>query len=162
MIGIFTICGGLVLVTLGVGCLFVHVALGRIKRQLSWGSLARGCALPLTLLLINFPAAFGFAWAAIAIETRYVVSVTNESSATVSGFVVRGGGCAADFGMLKPGERRSRGFYIQNDGELRYQGILGSSHIDGVVDGYVTPSQGGHKDILITSHGIVEVRGEGT
>jgi len=162
MVGMYTIYGGLVAVALGFACLCVHVARSRITRHLSWGAAARECVLPLSLLLINFPAACGYTWTAIAIETRYVVTVTNESSFTVNGFVVRGGGCEADFDVLLPGERRSRGFHIQHDGDLQYEGAVGGTQVHGVVDGYVTPGLGGRMNILIRSQESVEVRKGGT
>ncbi|MEP6671006.1 MAG: hypothetical protein ABJF10_17735 [Chthoniobacter sp.] len=157
--GIFTLYGGVAFFLVGV------VALGRfcwlalrtpgLPRRPLWLSTV-GCA---ALLLSNFPVAGGIAATAIRIETRYTVTVHNTSPQPLSGVRVFGGGCEADFGAFAPGGVVRRSFWIEREGELKFQAGSGAATQATTIDGYVIPSVGGHVTVTIKPDGTISVVG---
>lgn len=160
--GIVTIYVGLVSVGLGLLCLAVYTVQTYRRRELPRRRLRRQSVVTLVILLLNFPAAAAFTYAAILIETRYVVTVSNRSSSDVESFLIDGGGVHVELGSLRPGQTRSRGFYIQHDDRLSFSGSRSGVAFGGTLDGYVTNNVGGHKSVIISSDGSVRVEHEGT
>jgi hypothetical protein len=160
--GIFAMYGGAVFVGAGLLCLAVYavgsVHSGAVTRR----RLVAQSACALGVLLLNFPAAAAFTYAAILIETRYVVTVSNTGATAVETFGVEGGGVAIELGPLAPGQTRSRGFYIRRDGELRYQTVVGGRQITGNLEDYVTNGQGGDVRVIVAPDGTVTTNRTGT
>ena len=160
--GIFTIYAGPVSVGLGLLCLAIYTIQGYRLREHSPRHLLRQSLVTLALLLLNFPAAAGFTYAAILIETRYVVTVSNFSSSQVESFLVEGGGVHVELGPIRPGQSRSRGFYVQHDDQLVFRGSRSGVAFSGTIDGYVTNNLGGHKHVIVSSDGAISVEHGGT
>ena len=109
------------------------------------------------LLLANFPVAAGVILAAIAIETRYTVVVSNESAMVLKDAKVFGGGVDVSLGSLRPQASIKRSFYVVTDGRVMFRAISGDQVHSTLVDGYVTNGMGGNKVIEVHSNGDVEV-----
>jgi hypothetical protein len=159
--GIITIYVGLVSVSVGLFCLAVVTVQTYRRQELPRRPLRRQLIVTLVILLLNFPAAAAFTYAAFLIETRYVVTVSNQSSSDVESFLVDGGGVHVELGPLRPGQSRSRGFYIQHDDGLSFSGSRSGVAFSGTLDGYVTINLGGHKNVVISPDGSVSVDHEG-
>lgn len=109
------------------------------------------------LLVSNFPVAGGVIAAVIAIETRYVVIVQNNSQQVLSGIRLSGGGCAAEIGTLKPGSTARRAFWIQREGSLEFRALKGTSALAHTIDPYVCRDGGGQKTVIISSDESISV-----
>jgi hypothetical protein len=158
--GLWTICGGLLLFTIGAGALAQFCSLAfrtpDLPRRRLWLSTLGGAA----LLLANFPVAAGLIAAAIAIETRYTVRVRNASQQPLSGVRVVGGGCDADFGTVAPGTVVRRSFWIQLDGELEFHAVSGATAHTETIDDYVTDGDGGDTTVTIDPDGTISISHE--
>ena len=155
--GVLTIYSGLVVVAVGtIGVvLFVwkSVRVGHTPRKhVAWQALTVS-----GFLLLNVPVAAAIVASVIYIETQYVVTVINDSSAEVHSFVVSGGGVTIDIGTIAPGSEVRRAFIIKHDGELKGQGMQGGRPIEGIIEGYVTNGLGGNKLVRIQSDGTLGV-----
>jgi hypothetical protein len=160
--GIFAIYAGLVFVGAGLLCLIVYFVRAVRRGAVTRRRLLAQSAWALGVLLLNFPAAAGFAYAAMLLETRYVVTVSNTGAKPVESFGVEGGGVEIELGPLAPGQTRHRGFYIQHDDELRFQALVNGRHVSGTLDGYVTNGEGGDVRVVIAPDGTVTAKQVGT
>ena len=109
------------------------------------------------LLVSNFPAAGGIIAAVIAIETRYVVIVQNNSQQVLSSIRLSGGGCEVEIGTLKPSSVARRVLRIQGEGSLELRALKGTSAVSHTIDPYVCCGMGGHKTVIIGSDESISV-----
>jgi hypothetical protein len=147
--GITTIMAGTVAFAVGCLCLMIHVAESRRNKRVSprrmdWKSMGT-----IALLVINFPIAAAYVAAAIHIETRYSVTVINESPGRIEAFRVVGCGVDVDFGTIESQSRVCRSFNIRHDDYLNFRAILEDSEISGTVDYYMTHVRGADKTIIL-------------
>ncbi len=110
-----------------------------------------------TLLIANFPVAATYTILAMDIESRYYVAVENRREQPIESFLVTGGGVQVDFGLIPPNARVCRSFHIVHDGQLSFQTYIDGVETTGIVDGYVTGSLGGNKQIRIDSDNTIGV-----
>jgi hypothetical protein len=157
MAGFFTLLAGCGLFLLGAGSLLAYVSLmawaERVdRRRVIWQTIGTAA-----LLLVNFPVAAGILTAVEAIESRYTVTVTNESDIPLQAARLQGGGIDIDLGDIAPGASVRRGFWIEADGELRLVSRLGSREFSESVDGYVTGGIGADMAVTVRPDGTVAV-----
>lgn len=147
--GIFTIYGGLASFALGSLSLFSYILAARksaeFPRPLVWRSALKASA----LLLSNFPAAFAIVVAAILIETRYTVTIQNQTSSSATDLRIHGGGCDIAIANVSPHDSTSRSFWIQHDDRLEFSLQLNGQERTHIIEGYVTHGQGGSKTVTI-------------
>lgn len=110
------------------------------------------------LLLANFAVAGGIIATVIALETRYVVIIRNDSQQVLSGIRVRGGGCEADLGAIPPSGATRRSLWIQQDGSLEFLAASGTTALTHTIDGYVTNGMGGQTAVVINRDASISVR----
>ena len=110
------------------------------------------------LLLANFAVAGGIIATVIAIETRYVVIIQNDSQQVLSGIRVRGGGCEADLGAIPPSGAARRALWIQQDGSLELLAASGTTAFTHTIDSYVTNGMGGKTTVVINRDASISVR----
>jgi hypothetical protein len=110
------------------------------------------------LLLANFAVAGGIIAAVIAIKTRYVVIIQNDSKHVLSGIRVRGGGCEADLGAIPPNGATRHSLWIQQDGSLEFLAVSGTTALTHTIDGYVTNGTGGRTTVVINRDACISVR----
>lgn len=102
------------------------------------------------LIVIDFMTAIGMISAAVALETKYVIVVHNESSRPVYDAKVAGGCVDVGFGTIPPGASVKRTFWVKCDGSLGFSGKIGGANVVKIVSGYVTCGQRGREVITIT------------
>jgi hypothetical protein len=156
-VGLCTVVGGALLVSIGLILLRTHAAGCSRHAQPRRGLCAWHHAVPLGLLLLNFPAAVCFTWGAFVLQTRNVVTVTNEFSIVVESFRVHGAGRSVELGSIKPGQTGSCSFRAKRDGALYYDAVVGGAHMSGVAHGYVMPEYSSRSDVLVTPEGSIVV-----
>ena len=155
--GIATLYGGLLLACIGTICLVAFAWTSVRGRPASRRQTIRQ-ALPVAgVLAVNVPVAVGIIAAAIYLETRYIVTIVNDSPAAVDSFVVSGGGVSVDFGPVPPKSKTHRSFFIKSDGTLMGIGKQDSRSIKVFIDSYVTNNLGGNKLVKIKPDGTLEV-----
>jgi len=108
------------------------------------------------LLLSNFPVALALVFAAMRIETAYIVEVRNESPQVLEGVRVFGGGCDVSLDAIPQGEAESRWLWIRGDGQLELQVRVEGEQQTTLIDGYVSGSHGGHNTVTVGPGGTVE------
>lgn len=155
--GLLTIFGGVVSVAVGLVCLLFHV-----KTPAPAGRSGRASLTAAALLLINFPVAAALVFAANDLETRYWVTVENDSTEPIDSFVLHGGGVRVDVGAIPAGANKRVSFHVRREGELLFEANTGRGKLEGVVDGYATRDLGAEKLIVIGPHGRVAIRDAGT
>ena len=159
--GIVTLYGGLLLVFIGAVSLVAFAWTSVRGRSASCRQTIRQSLPVAGVLAVNFPVAVGIIAAVIHLETRYIVTIVNDSSVAVDSFVVSGGGVSVNVGSVPPGSKVRRSFFIKHDGTLTGKGKQDSRSIEGVIDGYVTNSSRGNKLVKIRPDGTLEVADKG-
>jgi hypothetical protein len=155
--GLATLYAGFLLV-LG-GLVVLGVAIVKMIRARAWTpALKRRSALVALLLIVNFPAAGAIIWAVVYLETIYTVTISNHSSSTIEQAAISGGGVSVQLGQIKSGARVTKRFFIEHKGELVLSGIEGGRPLNVVIDGYVTNSGGGHKEVEISPNGSISTK----
>lgn len=161
MAGILTVYGGVGVVAIGAVSVAVFVWKSLRAGQAPRKQVVRRAVAVGSLLLLNVVVAAIIIASVTYLETRYVVTVVNASSAEVRSFVVTGGGVTIDVGMLPPGAEAHRVFFIKHDGVLKGEGVQGERRIEGVIEGYVTHGMGGNMLVKITPSGTLDVADRG-
>jgi hypothetical protein len=156
--GLITIYGGIAVVA-GALVFLASYVLGSWRsrsvprRRLVWQTIG-----VIILLLANFAAAGAAVVGAVLLETRYTLSVTNQSNVAIDSARVDGGGVNLDLGVIAPGATVQRTFRIAREGELVLHGTQGAKKIETSIDGYVTPNLGGDKSIVVAADGTVIIK----
>lgn len=154
--GVLLIKAGIISVAAGAVCLgiwFRRASRARVPRRL----VIRRTAAVLALFASNFVAAAGAVAGALYLETRYTVSVTNASHATLHEVRIHGGGVDEGLGSIAPGKTARCSFWIDHDGELVLTARRGPETIEADVEGYVTNGMGGDAAVTVGDGGAVEV-----
>lgn len=112
----------------------------------------------IALLLANVAMAGGIIAAVIAMKTRYLVIIRNDSTHVLSGIRVRGGGCEARLGAISPNGATRRSLWIQQDGSLEFLAVSGTTALTHTIDGYVTTGMGGQTTVVINRDASISVR----
>ena len=148
--GIYTILAGCFLFLIGGAALlrFCRTSPAPERR----GARAGFAAL---LLLANFPVACGLAYTAYWLDTRYMITVSNESGELLSGALVEGGGIHEFYGEIPPGKSVRRYIPVKTDGQLVFSSRSGRHST--VVEDYVTGGQGGRRTVHVKPAGQVEL-----
>jgi hypothetical protein len=156
--GLANIPAGLLMFLVGVVCLSMRstkLSIGapddvhrrRSKlRKLAW-----------VLLTANFPAALLITLSSIDVETRYTVTVINESSAPIRSFLVSGPGVRAEMGPISPNGKAKEHLRFSGDGSLEFAAHLVESKTNGVIEDYVTGGLGGRNIVRVKPGGNIEV-----
>jgi hypothetical protein len=90
--------------------------------------------------------------------TQYRVVVRHQASEPIERAALTGGGISVPIGEIKPGASVTRKFYFTGDGTLIFSGELNRKQLNTVVEGYVTNSVGGDKEIRVFMDGAIDVR----
>ena len=155
--GFVNIAVGLVLFVSGVICLSmrstritsggpdVHRRLSNF-RKLAW-----------VLLIVNFPAALLIALSVIDVQTRYTVTVINESSRPIQSLLLKGPGVSVEAGSISPKKSLRKHLQFSGDGSLDFEIRSEQSKTNGVVEDYVTGGLGGAKTIRINGDGSIKL-----
>jgi len=155
MAGIITIYVGVCSVAVGAVCLAIYLwkswrSRTVLRRRLLWHAIAI-----LALYAANFVGASAAVAGVFFLESRYTVSVVNESNIPLQAAKLEGGGVEVSLGDMPSGVTVKRSFFIEHDGELVLTGIHGTRRIEATVDGYVTNSLGGDKIVVLSGIGVV-------
>jgi hypothetical protein len=153
--GVVNICAGVVSVCVGAVCLVAY-AVPSVRANSDPRNGAR-IATAITALLINFPAVVLVLVLVGLIIERADVIVVNEGPG-IDRLVLYGGGAEIDFGAIPSGETRVSKVDFQQDGSLEFHANRGGQEIHGVVEGYVTPGQGLHAELMFSPSGDWSVR----
>ena len=153
--GVVTIYAGLCSVFFGVICLAIHLRRNWLSSEVPGHRLAWQAIAVIGLFLANFVAAGCFVFGAALIETRYHLSITNQSNETLQAAHVEGGGVSILFGDIVPGQTVKRAFWIDGEGELVLTATLGERKVVAVVDGYVTDCMGNDAKVTVEASGEV-------
>jgi hypothetical protein len=143
--GYFSILAGLAFFVVGIACL---IAYAYRQRGVDGRTLLVGL-----LLLFNFPAAAFYALSGFALITQYVVTVVNESDATIDDFVVDGPGVQVELGPIQVGESKQCRVFFDADGTLMFNARQQQLRFDGEIEGYVTGNLGGMATVRIKPGG---------
>jgi hypothetical protein len=155
--GIFTLYAGPLIVLAGAICLAVYAWRAFRNRSVPGVRLFWQIAGTAALLAANFVAAGAIVMAAIDIETRYVVTVVNNSDTPLEAARLEGGGVDAALGAVGPGQDARREFHVGFDGELRLHGRVGSHAVDEVLDSYITNGVGNDLIVTVQADGSIMV-----
>ena len=101
--GVITIYVGMCAVAVGAVCLAVYLWQSWRSKAIARRRLVCQAIAVLGLFLANFLAAGGAAFAAIVIDTRYTVSVTNQTNVPLESARIEGGGVDVPLGIIAPG-----------------------------------------------------------
>lgn len=155
--GIYLIYLGLALFVVGLAALAVYGRKASRSREISRGKLLGNLATALVLLLANFPVAWGIIGGVVAIESRYLVVVHNESSRPLSQVRVSGGGASVAIFSIPPNDSTERSLWFQSDGELKFEAALEGRKLTQTIEGYVTHGGSGRADVFVGEDGEVTV-----
>ena len=155
--GLMTIYAGMCAIGVGTILLATHVWLSWRQREIARRRLIIQTIAVLALFAVNFLAAGGAVAGALAIDSRYTVSVTNQSAVPLQSVRAEGGGVAVDLGDVPPGETVTQSFWIVHDGQLALSGRYGSKEVHAIIDGYVTNGVGGDVTVSLDTNGDVSV-----
>jgi len=149
-VGAFTICGGIVSVLVGSGCLIAYA----VK---SWNTQPKSrvgvrVAIASTALLANFPAALALIVAAMYLALQIQVTVVNHGPA-IEQFVVSGGCTETDFGSIPSGTTRVKKIRIECDGNLEFHARRAGQELGGIIERYVTPNDWEYDQITFSPNG---------
>jgi hypothetical protein len=110
------------------------------------------------LLMLNFPAAVGFAFMGLELHDRYCVHVVNDSGQAIESLVVTAPGVRLELGPIAAGSRANSYGKVAGDGEMAFVAHQGPAEIAGVVEGYVTNGMGGEATIRMLPSGKYDVK----
>jgi hypothetical protein len=156
--GIYTICGGIVCVVLAAICLAIHLWRSWGSKKVPGTRLTRQVAALSGLFLANFVIAGGLLYGAIAIETCYCVSVTNDSPLPLQSARIYGGGVDILLGDIAPGSTVRKFLWVTQDGTLMFEATCGTDTVSATVVGYVTGGMGGNMAVTVDASNQVTVR----
>lgn len=148
--GFYTIIAGCFLFLIGAAALlrFCRISPAPQRR----GPRATFAAL---ILLVNFPVAAAVAYTAYWLDTRYMVTISNESGQPLSGAQVEGGGILERYGEIPAGKAVRRYIPVKTDGQLIFSS--GGGLYLTVVEEYVTGGVGGRRTVHVKPAGQVEL-----
>ncbi len=109
------------------------------------------------VMIANFPLALLLVHVVLTIMTMYHLTIRNESSSPVSRMVITAPGISKILEQLEPNERIAQQFHFEQDGDLRYSFCQNETEYAGIIEGYVTHSQGGKAVLVIQDDGKHEI-----
>jgi hypothetical protein len=155
--GLWVIVAGVGLSVTGCIALIAYIVFARrdpsLPRRTIWMRGTRAAF----LLLANYPVAAVILSAAIAIETRYTVTIHNHSSHPIEQARIEGGGVTVSFGAVAPGASVRRTFHFQDDGTLEFSGVYQGRIVGRQIESYVTSGLGGDTEIALDESGRLRV-----
>jgi len=158
LIGIATLYLSFGSVLAGLAWLGVWILKMRRSRDRPRAGLTRQTIVVAAVLVVNFPVAGGILWTAHSLATRYTVTIRNRSSAAIQSAALNGGGVSLEIGRIAPGGRITEKFHIVHDGTLVFSWEQSDRKLQVIVDDYVTKGWGGHKQIDVSTAGLIEVQ----
>jgi len=153
--GFITVIGGIALFLTGVVmlanyCWIAFRTPGLSKRRVWW--LSAGSTV---LLFSNFVAAGGIIRIVIGLETRYVVSVRNDSSQPLMNVMLTGGGCDIRFGTVPSGGFEVCSAWIPNEGKLEFRATGPSGEQTQILNRHAADEVPGNFVVTISASGKV-------
>ena len=158
-LGMINIAAGLLLFTIGVGCLLVQRH--RDHHGTNGGGSSRRAWLIGGLLLVNFPAAAVYGVSAIDVMGRETVRIINDSGARIDNVVLLGPGVKNAVGPIPAGGRVRRYLRFAGDGTLEFSARQNEVAMQGELEDYVTGGWGGDVTLHLLPDGKFEVRDNG-
>ena len=153
--GMLTIYAGLASVFLAIVCAVAAIIIAKMQKESPRRRISHHVLGVLFLVICNFVAAGACVVAAVVIQTRYTITVMNQSDQPLQDVRVFGGGVHAYLGDIPPGGTASDAFWIGSDGELVLTATHGSDNIDTIVDDYVTNGSGRDLHVTLDQAGTV-------
>jgi hypothetical protein len=131
-------------------CLTTYLRRMRKSQEVPGAVLTRQTVALVILFIANFVVAGGCFFGAIAVDTCYCVSVTNQSPQPLeSARLSYGSRPPIQIGVIAPGSTVTKHFWVDQDGTLVFNATSGAATIAVTVDGYVTGNMGGRKEVVI-------------
>jgi len=143
--GLYVIYAGIGCGILGIGCLVGYLHSARAAITVRRNALVAG-----GLLVLNVPVCMAIIFAVIAIETRYVVTLTNESDVTIDHIALQGPEAHHVWTDVPAGTSVSQGLYFSGPGTLTFEGQVAHEQHTGHLSGYVTRGLGGSAHLRFT------------
>lgn len=100
--------------------------------------------------MLNVPVCMAIIFAVIAIETRYVVTLANESDVTIDHIALQGPEAHHVWTDVPAGTSVSQGLYFSGPGTLTFEGQVAHEQHTGHLSGYVTRGLGGSAHLRFT------------
>lgn len=148
---------GTLAVLVGLVCLVFAFDAFRSGGQLTSGELAQRMLLALGLQLVNFPAAAGLMLAAIHLESRCVLTLTNATGAELRDWQLTYPGGEILVDTWAAGESRRHSFWPKREGRVElYVGDLNGSSYEFLIDGYVSDDFGIEWTVQLLPEGQIE------
>jgi hypothetical protein len=163
-LGACVILGGLALFPIGIVCWMMSIDLSAGEKAVADARFHQfKLALPLVLLLANFPLALGIVMAATNFYTRYYVTIENQSPTPMNGTVITYSNSHVELGTIHPGQRVTRYFHMPGDGAVTCEFTFAGVPRKCVIAGYVSRNQGGDMYVVVRPNGefaVTDVRFE--
>ncbi len=153
--GMLTIYAGVASVFLAIVCVIAAIIIAKMQKESPRRRVSHHVLGVLILVISNFIAAGVCVVAVVVIQTRYTITVVNQSDQPLQDVSVLGGGVHAYLGDIPPGGTASDSFWIGSDGELVLTATHGSDNIDTIVDDYVTNGMGADLHVTLDKAGEV-------
>ena len=109
------------------------------------------------VILSNIPIAAILIYGFVAIESCYTVNIINISESNIKNIKIFGGGCQKEVETIPPGGNARLHFWFKRDGDLKLSILGRNSGSETIIDGYVTNSMGGYKNVNIGQGFVVTV-----
>ncbi len=113
------------------------------------------------LLLANFPVAGGILWSVGYLQTRYLVTIENQSSEALEAVRLVGGGCDESLGSIAGEDTAVQAMWFDRDGQLKVEFRHSGLQEAHIVEGYVTTGLGGQARVVVDPDGDVSVSASG-
>ena len=153
--GVLIIVIGVALFICGLFCLLFYV---RSNSTLSNPVRKRKLILPLSILLLNFPAAILSLLIADSVYSTSTVTVQNNSNYEITEiWVEQRGGKSYSLPSVQPRKTHVEKIRFTVESDVLYSLSINGSSKQGVLFGYVSPGAGYRVRILVNSNGMVEI-----
>lgn len=141
---------GVLIVPVAILCLVLGFDRFRKEARLTTVGIAWRVLGSLGLILVNFPAAFGFVIAAILLEERCVVVLTNETAFEARDGSLSWPGDEVRVKLWAPGESQHFAFWCDGEGPIEMSvGDLGGQQLDFTIEESTGSGLGGRWDVRL-------------
>lgn len=141
---------GALVVPVAVLCLVLGFDNFRREARLTAGALAWRVFGSLSLILVNFPAAFGYVIAAILLEERCVVVLTNETAYEARNWTLAWPGDLVRTQQWAPGESQRFAFWCDGEGSIELTiADLNGQPVEVTIEEYTTSGLGGRWEVTL-------------
>ncbi len=158
-LGFLTIIGGMCSAVIAFVFWFIYVCVAIIAMERA-GKIILNAVLVIVAIIINFPAAFACLAGVGYINSFYVLTVENRSSAAIQQVSVTGCGINKNLGPIQPGGKDRLKLRIEAEGALTFSASSDGNKIDGILEGYLTNGSGAQRTLAIKDSGEYVMEGD--